>query len=79
MEIFDLKQSLVDTLGSIDKGKLNLYDLKTYAEILKTVADTHTANYEEILSKSLEALNKPYTPPSYPTISEMKGETDNGV
>lgn len=73
MEIVDLKNELIETLGDINKNKLSLYDLKVYAEILKIVSDTHANGYEEVLMKSLECLNTPTTF-KHPTIADMKGE-----
>lgn len=73
MDISKLKEELISTVGSIDKDKLSLYDLKVYAEILKIVSDTHANGYEEILMKSLEALNTP-SPIKPLTIADMKGE-----
>lgn len=75
MEIIDLKNELIETLGGINKDKLSLYDLKTYAEILKIISDTHANGYEEVLMKSLECLNTPPATFKYPTIAEMKGES----
>lgn len=74
MIISELKQGLLDTIASIDKDKLSLYDLKVYSEILKTVSETHENGYEEFLKKAMDTLSTPPSTFKYPTIAEMKGE-----
>lgn len=65
--IDDVKQSLLATLDSIDKDKLNLVDLKTYADVLKTVSEIQSKNYFDCLSSGLAFGLK------QPTVGEIKG------
>lgn len=71
MNIEQAKADLIETLESIDKGKLSLPDLKLYAEVLKIVSDIQEKSYYEIMKETLSGFGgAPYKPA---TISEMKG------
>lgn len=77
MEIQDLKDGILETLDSIDRDRLSLLDLKTYAEVLKIVSDTQTEGQKEFWAKAIETISKPIPQFNYPTISDMKGEITN--
>lgn len=66
----NLKNELLDTLGSIDKNKLSLLDLKMYADILKTASEIQAKSYldtmAEVMSGGFGLANAPTT------VSELK-------
>ncbi len=51
MTIEEVKTNLLSTLDSLDKDRLSLFELQTYAVILKTVSEIQTKSYMEILSE----------------------------
>lgn len=68
----ELKQQLVDTVSSIDKSKLTIFDLKILAETVEVLSRIKTAemDYTDLLVKSMGIGfgNKPTV------ISELKEE-----
>lgn len=50
MNIATAKENLLKTLESIDKDKLSLIDLKTYAEILRIVSDIQEKSYLDTIT-----------------------------
>lgn len=77
MDIKHARDSLLDTLTDIDKEKLNLQELKTYAEIMKTISEIQVKTFAEYMTEVQQniccssAFNSP-------KIYEMKGEATNG-
>lgn len=68
-----IKSDIFKTLESIDKGKLSLYDLKTYAEIFKITAETKEEEYFNSLVKKLMDTTKDTCCCTAPkTVSEMR-------
>lgn len=51
MTIEEAKNNLISTLDSLNKDKLSLFELRTYADILKTVSEIQTKNYTEVISE----------------------------
>lgn len=68
----ELKQQLVDTVSSIDKSKLTIFDLKTLSETVEVLSMIKTADmdYTDLLVKSMGMglCSKPNV------ISELKEE-----
>jgi len=69
--IENVKNSLIDTLSSIDLDKLSIYDLKIYAEIMKITAETKENDYFESLVEKFSSVSTT-SMPGHKTISEMK-------
>ncbi len=68
-----IKSEIFKTLESIDKGKLSLYDLKTYSEIFKIVAETkEEAHFESIMEKFMENTKDICCCSAPKTVSEMR-------
>lgn len=68
--IDDLRQDLFDKLGDIDIGKLNMMEMKTYAEVVKLASEIQVKSYAEYLSSiATMGFEKAYEPP---TIDSMK-------
>ena len=78
MEIKEARDALLKVLESIDKDKLSLYDLKTYAEILKTVSEIQTKTFTDYMTAFNSAFNSSVCARNA-TVGEMKGEIENGV
>lgn len=57
MNIATAKENLLKTLESIDKDKLSLIDLKTYAEILRIVSDIQEKSYIDTITGMLSTSN----------------------
>ncbi len=72
MNIEHIKNDLLKTLDSIDKEKLNLYDLRTYAEIVKTVSEIQEKGYMDKLVDTMSSMSTGYNGPKLPTISDLK-------
>ncbi len=72
MNIEHIKNDLLSTLGSIDKEKLNLYDLRTYAEIVKTVSEIQEKGYMDKLVETMSGMSTGFNGPKAPTISDLK-------
>ncbi len=65
-----IKSGIFKTLESIDKDKLSLCDLKTYAEILKITCEAQDKSYfDSIMEKFNKLANNNPTPK---TVSEMR-------
>lgn len=58
--IKDLKDDLSDHLFAIDKSKLNMWDLKTYCEIIKLVDEMNKPGPNDMLKEAFQALNSGY-------------------
>ncbi len=72
MNIEHIKDDLLKTLDSIDKEKLSLYDLKVYAEIVKTVADISEKGYMEKMVETMSSVSHGFSGPKVPTVSDLK-------
>ncbi len=72
MNIVTIKNDLLKTLDGIDKEKLSLYDLKTYAEIVKTVSEIREKDYMEKLSEVMSSMSTGFNGPKVPTVSDLK-------
>lgn len=72
----EAKNNLLATLDSIDRDKLSLLDLKTYAEILKTISEIQTKSFSEYISQFSSGFGFNYKPT---TVSDLKGGVDNGM
>lgn len=73
MEIKEAREALLKIMESIDKDKLSLYELKTYAEILKIVSEIQAKSFTEYMSDFTSTFNNNLGFKG-PTISDMKGE-----
>lgn len=73
MEIKEARDALLKTMESIDKDKLSLYELKTYAETLKIVSEIQVKSFTEYMSDFTSTFNTSlgYKPP---TVFDMKGD-----
>lgn len=58
----DVKNDLIDYLAKVDKEKLNMLDLKAYAEIIQIVDEMNQKNYYGNL---LEKMSTGFTMPAY--------------
>lgn len=69
----ELKEKLVEAIKSIDFTKLNIYELKTVAEITETVDKLDKKDYSEVLAETMKnsvcSLGSPIAPK---TIGELK-------
>lgn len=72
MNIEHIKNDLLRTLDSINKDKLSLYDLKTYAEIVKTVSEINTKDYMDKLVDAMSSVSTGFNGPKAPTVADMK-------
>lgn len=72
MNIEHIKNDLLRTLESINKDKLSLYDLKTYAEIIKTVAEINSKDYMEKLIETMSTASTGFNGSKTPTVADMK-------
>ena len=70
MNIATAKESLLKTLESIDKDKLSMLDLKTYAEILRIVSETQEKSYLDTITGLLSTGGGFGHP--IPAVSELK-------
>lgn len=70
MNIATAKENLLKTLESIDKDKLSLIDLKTYAEILRIVSDIQDKNYLDTIT-GLFSTGSGFGP-HIPAVSDLK-------
>lgn len=70
MNIATAKENILKTLESIDKDKLSLLDLKTYAEILRIVSDIQEKSYLDTITNLLS--NTGGFGMSIPSASELK-------
>lgn len=69
MNIDQAKNELIDTMTSIDKGKLSLTDLRLYAETLKIISDIQPKSYAEMLAETFSGNALGYKPA---TVSDLK-------
>lgn len=69
--IENIKNGVIDALSSIDLDKLSIYDLKTYAEIMKITAETKEADYLDTLVEKFSAVSNAQLPAAK-TIADMK-------
>lgn len=72
MDIEQVKKGLLKTLDSIDREKLSLYDLRTYAEIVKIASEIQTKNYMDTLVESMSKASSGFNGYKAPTVGEMK-------
>lgn len=70
MSIEQIKKDLLQTLHSINKNKLSIYDLKVYAETVKLASEIQTKSYAESLAETL-ALGGGFGKVSA-TVSDLK-------
>ena len=73
------RDNLAKTLSEIDKDKLSLHELKTYAEILKVVSEIQIGNYFDKLTEMFKSNAGVCASYSAPTIKNMKGEKEDGM
>lgn len=66
----NLKNELLDTLGSIDKNKLSLLDLKMYADILKTASEIQAKSYLDTMAEVMAGGFRPTNTTT--TVSDLK-------
>lgn len=76
INIEEAKNNLLATIDNIDRNKLSLLDLKTYAETLKIISEIQTKSFSDYISQISNGFGCGYKPT---TISELKGGADNGV
>lgn len=57
MTVSEVKSNLLDTLNAMDKSRMNVYDLKVYADTLRTVADTSDKTYAETMSEVMARMS----------------------
>lgn len=74
MTIEQLKQDVINALGSVDKDKLSLGELKMYVEILRDVSNISTKDYDNYWEAIIDAMKENIaTPwPKPPVLAEMK-------
>lgn len=70
MSIEEVKNDLLQTLHSIDKDKLSIFDLKVYAETVKIASEIQAKSYAEALAETL-ALGGGFGKASA-TVSDLK-------
>ncbi|MDE7398986.1 MAG: hypothetical protein K2N06_05595 [Oscillospiraceae bacterium] len=77
MDIKQARDNLLAVIDGIDKDKLDIAGLKTYAETLKVVSEIQVKSYQEYLSEMVSGFNTCAYKPA--TVSELKGGVGNGV
>ncbi len=70
MDIATAKANLLKTLESIDKDKLSLIDLKTYAEILRIISDIQERSYLDTITELFSTSSGFGT--AIPAVSDLK-------
>lgn len=69
----ELKEKLINAIKSVDFAKLNIYELKTVAEISETVDKLDKKDYSDVLAETMKnsvcSLGSPAVPK---TIGELK-------
>lgn len=70
MDIATAKENLLKTLESIDKDKLSLVDLRTYAETLRIISDIQEKSYMDTITGLLSSGNG--FAPHIPAVSDLK-------
>lgn len=69
----ELKEKLINAIKSVDFTKLNIYELKTVAEISETVDKLDKKDYSDVLAETMKnsvcSLGSPTVPK---TIGELK-------
>lgn len=73
MEIKEAREALLKIMDSIDKDKLSLYDLKTYAEILKIASEIQVKSFTEYMSEFTKTFDTNICCSKVATISDIKG------
>ncbi len=73
MEIKEARDALLKIMDGIDKEKLSLYDLKTYAETLKIVSDIQIKSFSDYMKDFTSTFNNNLGY-KVPTIADMKGD-----
>lgn len=70
----ELKEKLVEAIKSIDFTKLNIYELKTVADISETVDKLDKKDYTEVLAETMKnSASMGFGSPTAPkTIGELK-------
>lgn len=70
----ELKEKLISAIKSVDFTKLNIYELKTVAEISETVDKLDKKDYSEMLAETMKsAANCGFGSATVPkTIGELK-------
>lgn len=56
MTVSEVKSHLLDTMDAMDKSRMNVYDLKVYADTLRTLAEVSDKSSTQTLSDMLELL-----------------------
>lgn len=51
----ELKEKLINAIKSVDFTKLNIYELKTVAEISETVGKLDKKEYSEMLAETMKS------------------------
>ncbi len=67
----EIKSELVDHIYGIDKGKLSIYDLKTYVEMVKIMDEIERANKPDKWMELLGTMSTVGFGPQYKPV-EMK-------
>lgn len=70
----ELKEKLISAIKSVDFTKLNIYELKTVAEISETVDKLDKKDYSEVIAETMKsAANCGFGSENTPkTIGELK-------
>lgn len=70
----ELKEKLISVIKSVDFTKLNIYELKTVAEISETVDKLDKKDYSEVLAETMKsAANCGFGSANAPkTLGELK-------
>lgn len=73
----ELKEKLVEAIKSIDFTKLNIYELKTVAEISETVDKLDKRDYTEMLAETMKSaatcsFGSPVAPKTIAELKEVK-------
>lgn len=72
--IDEIKQGLIDHLANMDKEKMNMMDLNTYAIIVKMVDDMMKPDPSKYLKETMQTISSGYKNWCYTTdeIDKMK-------
>lgn len=69
----ELKEKLINAIKSVDLTKLNIYELKTVAEISETVDKLDKKDYSDVLAETMKNSVCSFGSPTAPkTIGELK-------
>lgn len=56
MTVSEVKSHLLDTMDAMDKSRMSVYDLKVYADTLRTLAEVSDKSCTQTISDMLDVM-----------------------